>query len=142
MNVGTLWQRALFRRATGRYWGSPRKHDKPRVGDVFAGTWQIAECLGSGRHGRSDASFAIQCIACGRRATVFEFNLRKRQPCRHGAKKTLVFTPLGVKARLASPSWPRCFVCEVEGRKQTRIAIRDGICALHVSRAEIAGSKT
>lgn len=85
-----LWRRALDarelaqRQARDRSYAATqlavRKNPRPKVGDVFGGVRVVAD-LGSGRLGRSDSSFEVVCLTCGRRGPVFEFNLRKGISC-------------------------------------------------------------
>ena len=95
-----LWQRALDQReeqqaeeqrqaartrqvaaiearvASGLPWGRPRRHRKPKVGDVI-GAVEVLRNMGSGRLGRMDCSFWVRCTICGAEGAIFEFNLRK-----------------------------------------------------------------
>lgn len=91
-----LWQRAMLRREFDREAarrlarraarapdaarGRPRKYPAPVVGDTF-GVVRVVRCLGPGRRGRSDSSFEVECMVCGRTSTVYEFNLRAERRC-------------------------------------------------------------
>ena len=93
-----LWQRALDQREeqqaeeqrqaartrqvaaiearVGLPWGRPRRHRKPKVGDVI-GAVEVLRNMGAGRLGRMDCSFWVRCTICGAEGAIFEFNLRK-----------------------------------------------------------------
>jgi hypothetical protein len=96
--MAELWQRALLARRLGltpeqsaalaqqhqqrvrdgnRKGGyAGRKHPKPKVGETY-GRVRVVRCMGSGRNGRADLSFWVECLVCGAEGAVYEFNLRK-----------------------------------------------------------------
>lgn len=96
-----LWKRALlareleqlrnvpeYLREAGRRAGyANRTHEKPRIGQVF-GCLRIVSDLGPGRKGRADRSYECECVECGGRGPMYEFNIRREPRCsRHGWHK-------------------------------------------------------